>query len=204
MDLDDFKATWQAYGQQLDSTQRLGQQLLDIVLRNRSRSTIEKMIRELRLVSAMLLAIVLLFGAIVAGNPFDYTKPLHFVPACCYIFIAGVGLYFLKQHYSTLRRAALHSHDLYQALSDLIRIRTRHTTLIGRVWMLGMLAGSMIMLPNIARKFPLESWVSILLIVLLPIGITAASVGLAKVAGLFTDHYLSELRQQLKELEELR
>lgn len=204
MDLDEFKATWQVYGQKLDSTQRLSRQLINIVLHNRSRSTIDKMIRELQLAAGILLLIVLLFSAVILGNAFDYTRPLHFVPAVCYIVIAGTGLYFLNQHHNALRRTALHTHDLYQALSGLIRLRTRHTKLMGRVWMLGMLAGSMIMLPNIARKFPPESWITTLLIVLLPIGVTAVSIGLATMAGMFTDHYLDELHGQVEELEELR
>lgn len=33
---------------------------------------------------------------------------------------------------------------------------------------------------------------------------TAVSIGLARVAGLFTDHHLAELRAQVNELEELR
>ena len=204
MDLDDFKTTWRAHKQKLDSTHQVSQQLLAIILRNRSRSTIDEMIRELRLATGILFAIVLLFTAVVAGNPFDYTRAFHFVPAICYIAIAVAGLYLLRRHANALRRAAPHTHDLYQALTKLIELRTRHTKLMGRVWMLAMLAGSMIMLPNIARNFGVDSWQNMVLIVLLPIGITAVSVGLARMAGLFTDYYLNELREQVKELEDLR
>ena len=204
MDLDDFKTTWQAYEQKLDSTQRLSHQLLDLVLRNRSRSTIDKMIRELRLATSIMFSLVLFFIAVIVGNPFDYTRFLHFVPAFCYLIIAGAGLYFLRQHNSALRRATLHTHDLYQALSDLIQLRTRHTKQMERVWVLAMLAGSMVMLPVVIRKFPEDSWTSTVLMVLVPIGMTIVSVGLSRMAGMFTDHHLDELREQVKELEELR
>lgn len=205
MDLDDLKATWQAYEQKLDSTERVSRQLLAIVLRNRSNSTIEAMIRELRWASAILVAIVLLFAAIIAGNAFDYTRPLHYVPAVAYLLIAGTGLYFVKRHDTVLRRTTLPTHDLYHALQNLIRLRIRHTKWMERIWMLGMLAGSTIMLPNIARQFVKEgSWTSGLLVALLPVGITAVSVGLARLAGLFTDRHVNELRRQIEELEELR
>lgn len=204
MDLDDFKATWQAYEQKLDSTQRVSHQLLDMVLRNRSQGTVDKMIREVRLATGILLVIMLFFSAVLAGNPFDYTRSLHFVPAIFYLAIAGTGLYFLGQHRRALRRATLHTNDLYHALLTLTQLRVQHTKQMGRVWMLAMLAGSLIMMPVIARKFSPESWESALLIVLLPIGMTAVSIGLARVAGLFTDHHLDDLRQQVKELEELR
>lgn len=204
MDLDEFKATWQAYDQKLDSTQRLSQQVLGIVQRNRSRSTIDKMIREVRLPGAILLALVLFFSAVIVGNAFDYTRWVHYVPAICYVIIAGTGLYFLMRHNNQLRRATLHTHDLHHTLTELIRLRTRHSTLMKWVWMLAMLAGSLIMLPIIARKFSPENWVYFLLIGLLPIGITALSIGLASLAGMFTDPYLDELREQVEELEELR
>ncbi len=204
MDLDEFKATWQAYDQKLDSAQRLSQQVLAIVQRNRSTSTIDKMIREVRLPGAILLALVLFFSAVIAGNAFDYTRWVHYVPAICYVIIAATGLYFLMRHNNQLRRATLHTHDLHHTLTELIRLRTRHSTLMKWVWMLAMLAGSLIMLPIIARKFSPENWVYSLLIGLLPIGITALSIGLASLAGMFTDPYLDELREQVEELEELR
>jgi hypothetical protein len=203
MDLDEFKITWKTYEQKLDSTERLGQKLLQIVLQNRSKSTIDKMIQDLRLAFAILIGIILFFTAVIAGNAFDYTKPVHYIPACCYLVIAGVGLYFSFQHRANLRKTRLLTHDLYQALLDLIQFHTHHTKLMKRVWMLAMLSGSMVMLPAIAHKFS-ETWMNTLLIILLPIGLTSLSIGLATLAGMFTDPYLDELRGQLKELDELR
>ncbi len=203
MDLDDFKATWQAYEQKLDSAQQSGQQLLTIILRNQSKSTIDKMIRELRMAYVILIGIVLVFSAIIAGNPFDYTHFLHYIPACGYILIAGTGLYFTMRHNNDLRRTTLGTNNLHQALTELIRLRTRHTELMSRVWIMGMLAGSMIMLPNIARKFSDEGWVTTGLLILLPIAVTAVSAGLARMAGLFTDHYRNELEEQVRELDQL-
>ncbi|WP_460910724.1 hypothetical protein [Spirosoma areae] len=202
INLDEFKATWQAYDQKLDSTQQLSQQVLAIVQRNRSTSTIDKMIRELRLPGAILLTLVVFFSAVIAGNPFDYTQWIHYLPAVCYTLIAATGLYFLLHHNSDLRRTTLHTHDLHHALTDLIRLRTRHSALMKCVWLLAMLAGSMIMLPIVARKFAEAGWLYSLLIVLLPIGLTAVSIGLASLAGMFKDRYLDELREQVKELED--
>jgi len=203
MDIDEFKTTWQAYDQKLDSTYQLGHKLLTIVLQNRSKSTIDKMIRDLRLPGIILLTLVLFFSAVVAGNPFDYTQLVEYVPAVCYLGIAGTGLFFLIRHNNDLRQTTLPSRDMHHALTDLIRLRIRHTTLMKRVWMLAMLAGPMVLLPIVARKFADAGWMYTLLLVLLPIGITAISIGLASVVGLFKDHYLTELRVQLNELEEI-
>lgn len=201
MDLDELKATWQAYDQKLDSTQRLSQQVLAIVRRNRSKSTIDKMMHEVRLPGAILLVLVFFFSAVIAGNAFDYTQLVEYVPTVCYVIIAATGFYFLMGHNNELRRAGLHTHDLHYALTELIRLRIRHSTLMKWVWMLAMLTGPMSMLPVVARKFAGENWVYSLLIVLLPIGLTALSIGLASLAGLFTDHYLAELQEQVNELE---
>lgn len=204
MNLEEFKVMWQAYDRKLDSTQQLGHQLLNRIQRDRSRSTLDKMLREARFATVIMMAIVFLFSAIVLGNPFDYTQSIHYVPAVCYSIIAGTGLFFLLHHTSDLGRVTLHSGNLYQTLTELIRIRSQHTKLMAGVWIGGMLAGSLIMLPTVARKFADQGWAGILLTVGLPLGVIIIALGLAKITGFFTDRYLNELREQVNELEELR
>lgn len=204
MDLDEFKLTWLAYDRKLDQTQQLGQQLLTSIQRDRSKNTIDKMIRELQVMYAILLGIIFIFTAIVAGNPFDYTQPIHFIPALCYIILAGFGLFASIRHKNRLRQTTLSSQNMLRSLTELIRLREQHTRLMSRVWVLGMLAGAMIMLPAITRRYAESGWVATLLIGLFPIGLTLLSAWLAKVIGLFTDHYLSDLREQVRELEELK
>lgn len=201
MDLDEFKLTWQAYEHKLDQTQQLGQKLLGVIQRERSKNTIDKMIRELQRVYVILFGIVLIFSAIVVGNPFDYTQPIHFIPSIGYILLAVVGLIVSTRHMNELRKTTLSSQSLIQSLTELIRLREQHTRLLSRVWIGGMLAGAMIMLPAIARRYAESGWIATLLITLFPIGLTFLSAWLAKTIGLFTDRYLSELQEQLKELD---
>ena len=204
MDLDEFKVMWQAYDRKLDSTQQLGHQLLNEIQRDRSRNTIDKMIREARFATAIMMAIMLLFSAIILGNPFDYTQSVHYVPAVCYCLIAGIGLFLLLRHTRDLSRITLHSGNLYQTLTELIRVRSQHTKLMVGVWLGGMLAGSLIMLPTIARKFVDQGSVGLLLTIALSVGLILIALGLAKITGFFTDRYLDELREQVEELEELK
>lgn len=203
MELDEFKMIWKAYDQKLEATQQLGQKLLQLTLQNRSQHTIDKMLRELRPVFAILSGVVVFFSAVIAGNAFDYTRPIHYVPACLYMIVAIVGLYRSMQHRNNLRNKQLLTHDLYQTLTDIITLRLRHTKLMKWVWMSIMLAGSMVMLPTIARKLT-EGWLNTLFLLLIPVGITALSVGLASMAGMFKDPYVDELREQMNELETLR
>lgn len=203
MELDEFKMIWKAYDQKLEATQQLGQKLLQLMLQNRSQHTVDKMLRELRPVFAILSGVVVFFSAVIAGNAFDYTRPIHYVPACLYMIVAIVGLYMSIQHRNNLRNTQLLTHDLYQTLTDIIALRLRHTRLMKWVWMSIMLAGSMVMLPTIARKLP-ESWLNTLFLLLIPIGLTTLSVGLASIAGMFNDPYVDELREQMNELETLR
>jgi hypothetical protein len=203
MELDEFKMIWKAYDQKLDATQQLGQKLLQLTLQNRSQHTVDKMLRELRPVFAILSGVVVFFSAVIAGNAFDYTRPIHYVPACLYMIVAIAGLYVSIRHRNNLRNTQLLTHDLYQTLTDIIALRLRHTRLMKWVWMSIMLAGSMVMLPTIARKLP-EGWLNTLFLLLIPIGLTTLSVGLASIAGMFNDPYVDELREQMNELETLR
>ncbi|WP_093825005.1 hypothetical protein [Spirosoma endophyticum] len=185
-------------------TQRLGRQLLNEIQRDRSRSTIDKMMREARFATVIMMTIMLLFSAIILGNSFDYAQSVHYVPAVCYCLIAGIGLFFLSRHTWELSRITLHSGNLYQTLTDLIRLRSQHTKLMVGVWLGGMLAGSLIMFPTVARKFEDQGLAGILLSVGLPLCLVLIALGLAKITGFFTDRYLNELREQVNELEELR
>lgn len=203
MELDEFKMIWKAYDQKLEATQQLGQKLLQLTLQNRSQHTIDKMLRELRPVFAILSGVILFFSAVIAGNAFDYTRPIHYVPACLYMIVAMAGLYMSIQHWNNLRNKQVLTHDLYQTLTDIITLRLRHAKLMKWVWVSIMLAGSMVMLPVIARKLP-ESWLNTLFLLLIPVGITTVSIGLASMAGMFNDPYVDELRAQRKELETLR
>ncbi|MBD2700267.1 hypothetical protein IC229_06460 [Spirosoma sp. BT702] len=202
LNLDDFKAAWQKYEQKLDANQQSMHHILAIVQRNRSRSTLDKMIREIRLPGVILFILVWFFVAVIAGNAFDYTDTIQYVPAGCYVLIAATGFYFLMKHLATLRRTTLPTHDLRQALITLIQLRIRHSTLMKWVWILAMLAGSMIMLPTVVRRFASNGWLYTGLIVGVPIVITSLSVGLASLAGMFKDRYLVELRAQVDELDE--
>ncbi|WP_461077886.1 hypothetical protein [Spirosoma flavus] len=203
LNLDEFKANWKNYEQKLDANQRSTQHILAIVQRNRSRSTLDKMIQEIRLPGAILFVLTWFFIAVIVGNAFDYTEVVHYVPAGCYVLIAATGFYFLMKHLATLRRTTLPTHDLRQAIITLIALRIRHTTLMRWVWILAMLAGSMIMLPTIVRRFASNGWLYTGLIVGIPIAITALSIGLASLAGMFKDPYLDELLAQVDELDEL-
>ncbi|GAB3989655.1 hypothetical protein GCM10028807_15030 [Spirosoma daeguense] len=202
LDLEKFKAVWKTYESKIESTQEASRHILTIVRRNQSQSTLDKMIREIRLPGAILFGLVCFFTAVVAGNPFDYTETIHYVPAGCYVLIATTGFYLLMRHLATLRRTTLTANNLRNSLAELIRLRRRHTALMKWVWLLAMLAGSMIMLPTIIRRFAGNGWLYTVLIVGIPLAITALSVGLASLVGMFKDPYLDELQLQLNELDE--
>src|SRR5690349_17373066 len=80
MNLEELKTEWKMVSIKLESTRQLNEQLLDSIIRERSRSRIASIRRgNLALLFFLLLDLVFLAG-ILLGNPFDFTYSIQFVP----------------------------------------------------------------------------------------------------------------------------
>ncbi|HTN05576.1 hypothetical protein [Agriterribacter sp.] len=80
MNIDQIKADWQRYNQKLALSQRLNEQLIHSMLKERSRSRIEKIRRNNMLYMLLMIMNLVILAAIFAGNPFDFKYSLQFVP----------------------------------------------------------------------------------------------------------------------------
>ena len=80
MNIEELKTEWQQYNQKLALSQRLNEQMILGMLRERSRSRVSK-IRQENAVYLVLMFLNLFFlGAIFAGNPFDFKYELQYIP----------------------------------------------------------------------------------------------------------------------------
>ncbi|MEJ7739514.1 MAG: hypothetical protein WKF97_18990 [Chitinophagaceae bacterium] len=80
MNIEQIKTAWQEYNQKLALSQRLNEQIILSMLKERSRSRVSKIRRE-NIIHLVLMVITLLFlGAIFVGNPFDFKYIVQYVP----------------------------------------------------------------------------------------------------------------------------
>ena len=80
MNLEQLKTEWREYDQKLALSQRLNEQIIQSMLRERSRSRVAKIRRENILYLVLMLLNLVLLGAIFAGNPFDFKYDLQYIP----------------------------------------------------------------------------------------------------------------------------
>lgn len=84
MNIEEIKTEWAQFNQTLARTTQLNEQIIENILRERSRSRVSKIRRNDLLYLALMFANLCLLAAIFAGNPFDFSYQIQFVP---YIFL---------------------------------------------------------------------------------------------------------------------
>ena len=80
MNIDQMKTDWQRYNQKLELSQRLNEQLIHSMLRERSRSRITKIRRNNILYMVLMMMNLVILAAIFIGNPFDFKYSLQYIP----------------------------------------------------------------------------------------------------------------------------
>mgnify|MGYP003487822916 FL=1 len=80
MNIDQLKTDWQQYKQKLELSQRLNEQLIHSMLKERSRSRIAKIRRDNILYMVLMMMNLVILAAIFAGNPFDFKYLLQYIP----------------------------------------------------------------------------------------------------------------------------
>ena len=80
MNIDQLKTDWQRYNQKLELSQRLNEQLIHSMLKERSRSRIAKIRRDNILYMVLMMMNLVILAAIFAGNPFDFKYLLQYIP----------------------------------------------------------------------------------------------------------------------------
>lgn len=80
MNIDQMKTEWQLYNQKLELSQRLNEQLILSMLRERSRSRVSKIRRDNMILMILMVFNLIILAAIFAGNPFDFKYTLQYVP----------------------------------------------------------------------------------------------------------------------------
>lgn len=119
MDIDQLKAEWQQYNQKLALSQRLNEQVIQSMLRERSRSRVSKIRRDTMVyIVLMLLNLVFLTG-IFAGNPFDFKYTVQYIP---YGLLTVGVLLAIRSLVKTLKRFNVNTNkvDLHRFLKTTI------------------------------------------------------------------------------------
>lgn len=101
MNLEDLKTAWMEYDQKLSISNRINEEILSGMIRDRSASRVSR-IRKSNLMLLLWMFVVLIFiVAIIFGNPFDFKYNWQFIP----YLVIGLGAFIaIGAILATLRR----------------------------------------------------------------------------------------------------
>lgn len=203
MTLDDLKTDWQSLDEKVRATQRISNQVVLSLMRDRSKSTLANMQRQLEHIALFFTALLLLFTAILLGNPFDYTHWFDYVPAVLYALLVANALRIVWQEYVAIRHVALTNNNLRESLQTVIRLHERHLLTMNKVWKFSLLAGFLLSLSLVSRNFGEYSWLKLVGVITGQLVTLLAMYTVARwLFGQLPDAHLTALRAYYSELEE--
>ena len=204
MNLDELKTAWHALDEKVMTTQKLGENLALSMMKERSRSTLTTMQTELKRVGAYLMLLLVVFGAILLGNPFDFTHWLEYVPAVLYLGLLGYALRNVWREYRQLQAVSLTKSNLRDSLRAVIQSHKTYQVAMYWVWKLSLGAGLLFGVSLSARNFTAYGLTNFLLDIGGKLVVTVALYALAIwVFRQFPDAHTTALKAHLEELEEL-
>jgi len=204
MNLDDLKTSWNTIDAKLQTSQLLSEQMVISMIRTQSNSTVSSATRKLRNVTLFFCGLLVLFAAILLGNPFDYTQWFEYAPSVLYALVIIAGLKVVISANQAITAVPLVKSNLRDSLQKVIYIQQRYQDTMDKVWKISMAAGFLIGVSLLVRNFDTYGLTKWLLIVAAQALTVLVLFGIAKfMFSQFPDRTLSDLQMHLNELEEL-
>jgi len=115
MDLKDLKSAWNTYSSQEVNKHRLGKETIDDLLKNRTKSLVERIDRNIWIGMAVLLVFIgyMLFGDLylskmIIKETIDYPAWLNFIDVFSFILIVTTYLFFILRYLKIKRSFSIH------------------------------------------------------------------------------------------------
>lgn len=88
MNIESLKAEWSILDQKIEASQKINERLIESIIKEKSLSRVTRIKNQYHGFFIMLVVEIILMIAILAGNPFDFTYKIQFLP---YV-ILGAGI----------------------------------------------------------------------------------------------------------------
>jgi len=80
MNIEEIKTEWQRVNKKLETSERLNEQVIQSMLRERSRSRVSQIRRNNAIYMFLMILNLLVLAAIFLGNPFDFKYAVQYIP----------------------------------------------------------------------------------------------------------------------------
>ena len=203
MNLEEIKTEWIQYNQKLATSQRLNEQLILSMLRERSKSRVSKIRRDNSIYMVLMMLSFLFIVAIFAGNPFDFKYKLQYVPygiLAIGVLLAIVSLTKSMQSFSiNINNVSL---DVF--LKKTIEAYEKNKKIERLFGILIVGAGTLAAFSFLPNKLEHKDWWTALGETAISILITLTIYFVAFKAGAFKNRNKEEFENDLKEWNELK
>ncbi|CAG5068095.1 hypothetical protein DYBT9623_00823 [Dyadobacter sp. CECT 9623] len=204
MNLDDLKTSWNTIDAKLQTTQLLSEQVVLSMIRNQSNSTVSRATRKLRNTTLFFSGLLVLFLAILSGNPFDYTHWFEYIPTVLYALLIIAGLQIVISANKEIGGVPLVKSNLRESLQTVILIQQRYQVTMNKVWKISLAAGFLIGISLLVRNFEGYGLTKSLLVIAANALTVLVMFGIARyIFSQFPDRTISDLQMHLTELDEL-
>ncbi|WP_234733653.1 hypothetical protein [Tellurirhabdus bombi] len=205
MELDELKASWRVYDEKISRQQQLNEQMFLSMIKDRSKSNLAKMGQKIRLAGTIMVGTILFFTAAILGNPFDFTNWYSYVPMVLYLVLGLFALVIIVKEHRQLNQVNLSRENLRDSLAKVIQSHEQTQRILGKVWLLFMVAGFLLGVALVSRNFDAYGMAKTVTFLGLQVGIILVLYGLAKwVFRAFEDPQAEALKESLKELDQLK
>ncbi|GLU51667.1 hypothetical protein [Dyadobacter frigoris] len=153
MNLDELKMNWKTLDEKFSATQKLTEQMVFSMMKEQSKSTITKIQNRLKRTSYFFIGLLILFAAILAGNPFDYFHVYEFIPTILYISLVFAALKIIFQEIHNIQKITLTKSNLRESLQKIIALQERFKIVMDNVWKISMSIGFLFGLSLMVRNF---------------------------------------------------
>lgn len=153
MNLDELKLNWKTLDDKLSSTQKLTEQMVFSIVRQQSKSTVTKIENKLKRTSFFFVGILILFSAILAGNPLDYVSIYEFIPVILYTFLVFAALGIIFKELISIQKITLTQSNLRESLQQIITLQERFKIVMDTVWKISVGIGFLFGISLMVRTF---------------------------------------------------
>ena len=173
------------------------------MIKENSKSTVSRIQNKLKKVAFYFAGLFVLFIAILAGNPFDYSNWYEYVPAVAYAFLIVAVLEIVIREIIAIGKIRLTKSNLHESLEKIIQLHETYQSVMETVWKISMIIGFLLGTSLLVRNFETYGWTkSILLIAANAITVIVLYLIAKIVFKQLPDTNLDELKMNLNELSE--
>lgn len=203
MNIEDLKTEWQQYNHKLSLSQRLNEQVVQSMLRERSRSRVSKIRRESVMYLVLMFLNLVLIAAIFVGNPFDFVYAAQYIP---YGILALGIILALGSLIKTLQRfnVDMHNVSLHYFLKRTIEEYEKNQKMERWFGILIFAAGTLTVFSFLPKKLANKGMGPALAETAISIVITVIIYFIAFKLGAFRNRKKEGFESDLKELNEMK